>query len=86
VKLVICEPFVLKTGKVKDNWFPGYKGYQVAAKHVADESGAVFVPFQAMFDTASKIAPPASWAADGIHPTGDGAALMANWWLKAVGA
>ena len=86
VKLVICEPFSLKTGKVNDKWFPAYDGYRAAAKRVADESGAVFVPFQTMFDAASKIAPPAMWAADGVHPTSDGAAIMASWWLKAVGA
>jgi lysophospholipase L1-like esterase len=86
VKLVICEPFVLKAGKINEKWFPGYDGYRAAAKRVADESGAVFVPFQTMFDAASKIAPAALWAADGVHPTGDGAALMASCWLKAVGA
>jgi lysophospholipase L1-like esterase len=86
VKLVICDPFVLKTGHVNDKWFPAFNEYRAAAKRVADDSGAVFVPFQAMFDVASKIAAPAVWAADGVHPTGDGAAIMASWWLKAVGA
>lgn len=86
VKLVICEPFILKAGKVNDAWFPKYDGYRAAAKRVADDSGAVFVPFQTMFDAASKIAPPALWAADGVHPTGDGAAIMASCWLKGVGA
>jgi lysophospholipase L1-like esterase len=37
-----------------------------------------------MFDAAIKIALPSLWAADGVHPTSDGAALMARWWLKAV--
>ncbi len=86
VKLVICEPFVLKTGHVKDNWFPAIDTYRAAAKRVADESGVVFVPFQTMFDAAAKISPPALWAADGVHPTSDGAAIMAHWWLKAAGA
>ncbi len=86
VKLVICEPFVLKTGAVNDKWFPAFDGYRAAAKRVAEESGAVFVPFQTMFDLAVKIAPPSQWAADGVHPTPSGAALMAHWWLKAVGA
>jgi lysophospholipase L1-like esterase len=86
VKLVICEPFVLKTGHVNDKWFPEFDGYRAAAKRVADEAGAAFVPFQSMFDVASKIAPPALWAADGVHPTCDGAAIMASWWLTAVGA
>jgi lysophospholipase L1-like esterase len=86
VKLVICEPFLLRAGKVNGSWFPSFKGYRAAAKRVADQAGAVFVPFQTMFDAASKIAPPALWAADGVHPTADGAAIMASCWLKAVGA
>jgi lysophospholipase L1-like esterase len=86
VRLVICEPFVLKYGNVDDTWFPEFDGYRAAAKKVSDEAGATFVPFQTMFDAAVKIAPPERWAADGVHPTPDGAALMAHWWLKAVGA
>jgi lysophospholipase L1-like esterase len=85
VKLVICEPFVLRAGKVNDKWFPTYGGYRAAARRVAEEAGAVFVPFQSMFDAAAKIAPPASWAKDGVHPTPDGAAIMAGAWLSAVG-
>jgi lysophospholipase L1-like esterase len=86
VKLIVCEPFVLKVGAVDESWFPDFDGYRAAAKRVADEAGAVFVPFQTMFDRAVEIAPPERWAADGVHPTSDGAALMAHWWLKAVGA
>jgi lysophospholipase L1-like esterase len=37
-----------------------------------------------MFDEASKIAPPERWAADGVHPTNDGAALMAHTWRRVV--
>jgi lysophospholipase L1-like esterase len=86
VKLVICEPFVLKVGAVDDSWFPEFDGYRAAAKRVAESAGAVFVPFQTMFDRAATIAPPERWLRDGVHPTGDGAALMADWWLRAVGA
>jgi lysophospholipase L1-like esterase len=85
VRLIICEPFVLKTAKIDDKWFPGYDAYRAAAKKIADDSGAVFVAFQSMFDAAVKIAPPDRWAADGVHPTPDGAALMAHEWLKAAG-
>jgi lysophospholipase L1-like esterase len=84
VKLVLCEPFVLKTGHVDETWFPAFDGYRAAAKKIADESGALFVPFQKMFDTAIQFAPPDHWAADGVHPTSHGAALMAHWWMKAV--
>jgi lysophospholipase L1-like esterase len=86
VRLVLCEPFTLKVGSVDDSWFPEFDGYREAAKRVAKDVGAVFVPFQTMFDAAVKVAPPATWAADGVHPTPSGAALMAHWWLKAAGA
>jgi lysophospholipase L1-like esterase len=85
VRLIICEPFVLKTGEVDDTWLPPYAGYRAAARKIADESQARFVPFQAMFDEASKVAPPAVWAADGVHPSASGAALMAHWWMKTAG-
>jgi lysophospholipase L1-like esterase len=86
VRLILCEPFTLKVGSVDDSWFPEFDGYREAAKRVAKDVGAVWVPFQAMFDAAVKIAPPATWAADGVHPTPSGGALMAHWWLKAAGA
>lgn len=86
VKLVICEPFVLRCGAVNDKWFPAFDGYRAAAKRVSDQAGAVFVPFQSMFDRAVNHAPPQHWAGDGVHPSPAGAALMANAWLNAVGA
>jgi lysophospholipase L1-like esterase len=86
VRLILCEPFTLKVGSVDDTWFPEFDGYRDAAKRVARDVGAVFVPFQTMFDAAVKVAPPATWAADGVHPTPSGASLMAHWWMKAAGA
>jgi lysophospholipase L1-like esterase len=85
VKLVVCEPFVLRCGAVNSRWFPEFDDYRAAAKRVADEGGAVFVPFQEMFDRAAKLAPPERWAKDGVHPTPDGAALMAHTWRRIVG-
>ncbi len=84
VKLVICEPFVLRCGSVSDKWFPEFDNYRAAARRVADKYKATFIPFQAMFDEAVKYAPPEQWARDGVHPTPAGASLMAHNWLKAV--
>ena len=84
VKLVICEPFVLRYGAVTDKWFPEFDRYRAAAKRVAKDFHATFVPFQAMFDEAVKYAPPESWAGDGVHPTPAGAALMAHFWRMAI--
>ncbi len=84
VKLVICEPFVLRCGAVNDKWFPEFDGYRAAAKQVATDFNAVFVPFQSMFDEAVKTTAPNYWAGDGVHPTMAGASLMAQTWLDAV--
>lgn len=86
VKLIICEPFILTVGIVDETWAPGFAKYREAAKRVSDQAQATFVPFQEMFDRAVKFAPPEVWAADGVHPTTFGAALMAKWWMNAVGA
>jgi lysophospholipase L1-like esterase len=86
VRLVICEPFVLRVGAVTEKWFPEFDAYRAAARSVAKEGGAAFVPFYEMFEAAVKLAPPERWAKDGVHPDPDGAALMAHAWLKAVGA
>ncbi|MEO7300416.1 MAG: GDSL-type esterase/lipase family protein, partial [Verrucomicrobiota bacterium] len=84
VKLVICEPFLLHCGAVKDSWLPEFAEYRAAAKRVAAKNHATFVPFQTMFDEAVKYAPPEHWAGDGVHPTPAGAALMAHFWITAV--
>lgn len=86
VKLVICEPFVLRCGAVDDKWFPKFDGYLAAARRVCEAAGATLVPFQKMFNQAIQHAPPEHWAKDGVHPSGAGAALMAHTWLNAVGA
>jgi lysophospholipase L1-like esterase len=84
VKLVICEPFVLRTGAVNDKWFPEFDLYRAAARKIATTFHAVFVPFQSMFDAAARQAAPAYWAADGVHPTLAGSSRMARAWLDAV--
>jgi lysophospholipase L1-like esterase len=84
VRLVVCEPFVLRCGAVDDKWFPEFDDYRAAARRVATDFQAVFVPFQAMFDKAIETAQPQYWAADGVHPTLAGASLMARTWLDTV--
>lgn len=86
IKLVICEPYALRCGKhINDSWFPVFDQYRGVSKKMADEFGALFVPFQSMFEKASKDTPLDFWARDGIHPSGPGAQLMALEWLKVVG-
>lgn len=86
-QLVIGEPFVLKGGSAidLDKWFPLFDEYRAAARRLAGEFDAVFVPYQAGFDAAMKLAPARYWSADGVHPDLPGRQLMGNLWLEATG-
>ncbi len=84
VRLVVCEPFVLRCGAVNEKWFPEFDGYRATAEKMATIFDAVFVPFQSAFDEAVRKAPPAHWAGDGVHPTMAGAYLMGRTWLAAL--
>jgi lysophospholipase L1-like esterase len=86
VKLVVCEPFVLRCGAVNDKWFPEFDERKAFAKEVAKGAGALWVPFQEAFDDAVAAGTePSFWAGDGVHPTVAGHALMARTWRKVVG-
>lgn len=86
VRYVLCEPFVLRCGVVTTDWEAEMDQRRAVVRKLAGEFDAVFVPFQAMFDQATRQAPPQHWAADGVHPTAAGHWLMAQQWLKSVGA
>lgn len=86
VRLVVCEPFVLRCGAVNDSWFPEFETRRGFAEQVAKQAGAVWVPFQQAFNEAVAAGTESAyWAADGVHPTQAGHALMAQVWRDAVG-
>ncbi|YCM42970.1 SGNH/GDSL hydrolase family protein [Verrucomicrobiaceae bacterium 227] len=84
--IVICEPFVLRCGAVKDSWFPEFDQRRAVAKEVAEANGTLWVPFQTMFDDAVAAgSEPKHWANDGVHPSFEGHSLMAQTWRDVVG-
>lgn len=88
ILLVLCNPFNLPVGKVKDNWEAYGKDLekrQNTVKYLAGKFDAVFVDFQTVFDKACKRAAPDYWIWDGVHPTVAGHELMAREWMKQVG-
>lgn len=86
VRIVICEPFVLRTGAVDERWFPEFDERRRVARAVAEQAGARWVAFQSLFDAAvAEGIAPAYWAADGVHPTMAGHSLMARAWRQATG-
>ncbi|AMR31949.1 lysophospholipase [Mucilaginibacter sp. PAMC 26640] len=85
VKFVIGEPFAVKGVRaVDDKWYPGFDAYRQAAKNIATEYGAPFIPYQAIFDKALETAPGSYWTTDGVHPSIAGAKLMAEGWMQTV--
>lgn len=87
VRLVICEPFILPVGRVKakfDEYSKALSPRQAIAKKLADEFGAIFIPYQQIFNEALERAPAEYWIWDGIHPMPAGHELMARQWIKYV--
>lgn len=83
VKLIIAEPFAVPDVKAVDKtWYPEFPEYQQAAREMAQNFDAVFIPLQSVFDKAIKTAPGSYWTADGVHPTLAGAHLMAHSWTE----
>jgi lysophospholipase L1-like esterase len=84
IRLVVLEPFVLRTGSVNAKWFPEFDQRRAAARRVAKAAGATFIPIQDLFNKLADKTPPAYWAADGVHPTAAGHAAIAHAWQNAV--
>ena len=85
IQFILCEPFILKVGKVKDNWEAYHNDIsqrQVIVKKLAEQYNAVFVELQKVFDKACKKAPADYWIWDGVHPTVAGHELITRKWLK----
>lgn len=88
VQFVLCEPFVLPVGRVKDKW-EAYQAdiaqRQATVKKLSVEFGAIFIGLQASFNKALSRAPADYWIWDGIHPMPAGHELIAREWIGQVG-
>jgi lysophospholipase L1-like esterase len=88
IQFILCEPFVLPVGRVKEKWeeYSTEVGKrQKIVQQLSKEFNAVFVPLQLAFNKALSKAPADYWIWDGIHPMPAGHELMAIEWLHHVG-
>ncbi len=85
VKFIICEPFIVRGGSAveSERWESEFPAYRDAAREIADEFDAAWVPFQQVFDEALEAAPAEHWSHDGVHPSLAGSYIMAEAWMKA---
>ncbi|HAN21343.1 MAG: hypothetical protein A2Y15_07120 [Clostridiales bacterium GWF2_36_10] len=82
-KIIILEQFLLYT--------PDKAFFRVdlnpkidITRKLAREFADIFVPLDGIFAAASIKKEPTFWAADGVHPTLDGAKLIAEHYLQAI--
>jgi lysophospholipase L1-like esterase len=83
VRLIMGEPFYVKGGTaIKERWHGEFPAYQAAARQIAEDYQAVFIPYQAVFNKALETAPVEYWCPDGVHPSLAGNYLMAHAWME----
>lgn len=84
-RLILIEPFVLAHPEDRKRWRDDLNPRIDAVRELAQEFGAILVPLDGIFAAVCCQREPAFWAADGVHPTPVGHALIARSWLSVVG-
>ena len=81
---ILCEPFVLITGEVSEEWLNDINERQEITRRLAREYTGVVVPFQSALDKAAENISPHKLLEDGVHPTDLGHRVLADCWIEAV--
>ena len=81
VQLLIGEPFAVTGGTAINEKWQAFHAYRRAARRIAEDFNAIFLPYQSIFSEALKLAPVSYWCPDGVHPSLAGAYLMKEAWL-----
>lgn len=84
-QVVIMEPFVLPFPADRQTWREDLDPKIAAVRRLAREFADAFVPLDGIFAAACVKQPCEFWAADGVHPTASGHALIASAFLDATG-
>lgn len=85
IKIMIMEPFVLKSSETEEAWdvfTTEVAKRAAAAKRIAEKYGFVYVPLQEKFDEMVEKQPEPYWTMEGVHPTEAGHELITEEWLK----
>jgi acyl-CoA thioesterase I len=84
-RVVLLEPFLLHVPADRFTWREDLNPKIDATRKLAVEFGAELLPLDGLFAQAATQAPAGYWAADGVHPTAAGHALIAETWLENAG-
>lgn len=80
-RVILVEPFLLPVTADQRGWFEDLDAKRAVVDGLASEIGAGFVPLHSLLTEAAG-ADPASIAPDGVHPSAQGARLIADAWLE----
>ena len=82
--IILMEPFVLPIPDDRKAWREDLDPKIHVVRALAREFDAALIPLDGLFAQAAARREPGFWAADGVHPTLAGHALIARAWLDAV--
>jgi len=85
LRLIMLEPFVLPVPEDRKEWRDDLDKKIIAAREVAAEFGALYIPLDGIFAAKCALRQPEFWAQDGVHPTIEGSGVIAKAWLDTVG-
>ena len=84
-RIVLLEPFLLHVPADRHQWREDLNPKIDAVRRLAVEFQTELLPMDGIFAQAATQAPAAYWAEDGVHPTQEGHALIAQTWLENAG-
>lgn len=85
-RLLLMEPFSLPVAPDRAAWRADLDPKIQVVRRLSTEFDALLVPLDGLFAQATARREASFWAEDGVHPTPAGHALIAQAWLRAIGA
>ena len=85
-RFVLVEPFFVPVSEGQAAWLEDLDPKRVAVRRLAERFDATLVPLHESVGTAAAAHGASAIVPDGVHPTAQGAALIADAWLAAYAA
>lgn len=85
-KIIIMESFLIEINEEQKQWREDLDEKREIVRKLAKEYKTEFIPLDDIFKQVRSKCEYPGFSADGVHPTYRGSALIAEHWLKCVGA
>ncbi len=84
-KFILLQPFLLPVITDTARWREDLNPKIDIVEKIAQETNAILIKTDEMFNRSVNEQHPSYWALDGVHPTPQGHTLIAQAWLEALG-